>query len=99
MIESAIIALREGIEIALVLGILVVYLRKIQREDIVRFVYLGLVFAGIASIAGAIVFQRLAIDQESLEGYFMLVAATFVISMIIWMWMTAKKIRKEIEGK
>ena len=99
MIESAIIALREGIEIALVLGILVVYLRKIERHDIVKFVYAGLVCAVAASIGGAILFQRLAIDSESLEGYFMLLAAVFVISMIIWMWITAKKIRSAIEEK
>ena len=99
MIESLIIALREGIEIALVLGILIVYLRKVERTQLIRSVYLGLVLAFAASIGGAIVMQRLAFDQEKLEGYFMLAAAVFVISMITWMWMTAKKIRSEIEEK
>ena len=99
MIETMIIALREGIEIALVLGILIVYLQKTQRTSLISSVYLGLILAVIASIGGAIVLQKLAIDQESLEGYFMLVAAVFVISMIIWMWLTAKKIRSNIEQK
>ena len=99
MIESIIISLREGIEIALVLGILIVYLKKIQQNSLITSVYVGLVLALIASIGGAIILQRLGIDQESLEGYFMLAAAIFVISMIVWMWMTAKRIRHEIEEK
>jgi FTR1 family protein len=99
MIESMIIALREGIEIALVLGILIVYLKKIERPALVTSVYTGLVLALLASIGGAVLLQKLAIDQESLEGYFMLAAALFVISMIVWMWLTAKKIRREIEDR
>jgi len=97
MIESFIISLREGIEISLVIGILVVYLRKIGRHGLIRAVYAGLALAVLASIAGALVIQRLAIDQESIEGIFQLVAAAFVISMIVWMWVAAKKIRREIE--
>ena len=99
MIESLIIALREGIEIALVIGILVVYLRKIQQAHLLRYVFWGLGLAIGASAGGAIVLQRLAIDQESLEGWFQLTAAGFVISMVIWMWLTGKKIRAEIESK
>jgi high-affinity iron transporter len=99
VIESAIIALREGIEISLVIGILVVYLRKIQREFLLKAVYLGLVAAFIGSIGGAALLVKFGIDSESLEGFFMLFAAFFVITMIAWMWMTAKKIRTEIEGK
>ncbi len=99
MLESMIIALREGIEIALVLGILVVYLNKIGRPILIRSVYAGLVLALLASAAGAVILQELSIDSESLEGYFMLAAAVFVISMIVWMWFTAKKIRGEIEAR
>ncbi|HUL43435.1 MAG TPA: Fe-S-containing protein [Bacteroidota bacterium] len=99
MIESLIIALREGIEIALVLGIVIVYLRKIERESLVISVYIGLVLAVLASFGGAYLLQKLAIDQESLEGFFMMAAAIFVISMIVWMWITARKIRGEIEEK
>lgn len=91
--------MREGIEIALVIGILVVYLKKIRQPSLVTSVYAGLVAAIAASIAGAVILQKLAIDQESLEGFFQLVAAVFVISMILWMWMAAKKIRTAIETK
>src|ERR1041385_486213 len=99
MIESMIIALREGIEIALVLGILIVYLNKIGRPSLIVSVYTGLALALLASVGGAVVLQELSIDSESLEGFFMLAAAVFVISMIIWMWLTAKKIRGDIEAR
>lgn len=99
MIESTIIALREGIEIALVIGILIVYLQKTERSFLTPAVYVGLILAIIASIGGAMLLEKFAIDNESLEGYFELVAAVFVISMIVWMWRTAKYIRKEIEEK
>jgi high-affinity iron transporter len=99
MLESMIIALREGIEIALVLGILIVYLKKIGRATLVRSVYSGLVLALLASVGGALALEKLSIDQESLEGFFMLAAAMFVISMILWMWMTAQRIRPEIEAR
>ncbi len=99
MIESLIITLREGIEIALVVGILIVYLRKLGQGKLVAAVHAGLILAVIASVAGGIILQKLAIDEESLEGYFLLVAAVFVMTMIIWMWMTAKRIRAEIQTR
>ena len=99
MIESMIIALREGIEISLVVGILIVYLKKINKPSLITSVYAGLVLAVLASIGGALILQKLSIDQESLEGFFMIAAAVFVISMIAWMWVTAKKIRREIEQR
>ncbi|MFI5252002.1 MAG: Fe-S-containing protein [Bacteroidota bacterium] len=99
MIESAIIALREGIEISLVIAILIVYIQKIQKPYLLKAVYLGLAAAFLGSIGGAALLIKLGIDSESLEGFFMLFAAIFVISMIVWMWMTANKIKTEIEGK
>lgn len=99
MIESLIIALREGIEIALVIGILIVYLRDVGRSSLLSSVYAGLILAVAASIGGAVVLQKLSIDSEALEGFFMAAAAIFVISMIVWMWFTAKHIRADIQSK
>jgi FTR1 family protein len=99
VLESLIIALREGIEVALVLGILIVYIKKIHRPALIPTVYTGLAAAIVASIAAAIVLQSLALDHELLEGFFMIAAAVFVGSMVVWMWITAKGIRREIEQK
>jgi len=99
LIETLIITLREGIEIALVLGILIVYLRKTGRPSLTVTVYTGLGLSVLASIAGAVILGRLAIDEESIEGFIMLIAAAFVSSMVVWMWMTSRKIRSDIEQK
>ena len=99
MIQSLIIALREGVEVALVIAILVVYLNRVRRSSLLRSVYFGLAGAVLASVGAAILLQYFTIDYESLEGYFMLVAGVFVGTMIVWMWMTAKTVRHEIEGK
>jgi high-affinity iron transporter len=99
MIENLIITLREGIEIALVIGVLIAYLRKTGRADIIGWVYGGLTAAVLASITGGLVLHVLAIDQESLEGYFLFAAAVLVIAMMIWMWMTAQHIGREIREK
>lgn len=99
MIESLIIALREGIEVALVLGILIVYVRKIQRPAFIPTVFSGLGGAVLVSIVMAAVLQRLAFDHELIEGYLMITAAVFVGSMVVWMWFAAKGIRREIEQK
>ncbi|MFQ5798452.1 MAG: Fe-S-containing protein [Bacteroidota bacterium] len=99
MIESFIITLREGVEVALVLGILIVHLRNIHREELVKTVFIGLGLASVTSIVVAFILHASAIDSEVLEGYLMLLAAVFVGSMVVWMWITAKGIRRQIESK
>ena len=99
MAESFIILLREGIEVALVVGILVVYVRKLDQPALLQSAYLGIGLAVLASIIGAILFQKLALDNESLEGYFLFSAAAFVATMIIWMWRTAKGMRRQLEQR
>lgn len=99
MLESTIIALREGIEIALVLGIVLTYLKKINKDELTKAVYYGFAAAIVASIGGAFIIRFLGIDSESLEGFFLAFAAIFVFSMVIWMWITAKQIRTGIEKK
>ena len=99
MVESFIILLREGIEVALVVGILIVYLRKLNRPNLLSSIYLGIALAGLASVVGALLLRKFALDHEKLEGYLLLAAAIFVTTMIVWMWRTAKGIRRGIEGK
>ncbi|HEY4611515.1 MAG TPA: Fe-S-containing protein [Bacteroidota bacterium] len=99
MIESLIITLREGVEIALIIGLLVVYLTKIGQPVLKRSVYLALGAAMAMSFITAVVLEKLAMDFELFEGYLMFIAAVFVTTMVLWMWRTAKRIRKEIEER
>jgi FTR1 family protein len=99
MLQAFIITLREGVEAALIVGITLAYLTKIERTDLRRSVFaaLGTAFAG--SIGVAILVSRLQLNQDVVEGWVMLAAAFFVITMIIFMMRTGKKMKGEIEGK
>jgi FTR1 family protein len=98
-LSSLVITLREGIEAALAIGIILLYLRKTGRSSLIAAVWWGLTCALAASMIGAYVLQRIAVNQEILEGILMFVAAIFVTTMIIWMWKAARGLKKEIEAK
>ena len=99
MLESLIITLREGIEVALIVGLLVVYLTKIGRPELKRSVYVSLVAALAVSVVAAIILEQLALDFELFEGWLMFIAAAFVTTMVLWMWRTSRLIKKEIEQR
>jgi FTR1 family protein len=99
MLEAFIITLREGVEAALIVGITLAYLAKIQRNDLRRSVYAAIVAAFLGSIGAAVLVSRLNLNEDIVEGWVMLVAAFFVITMIIFMMRTGRKMKGEIEGK
>jgi high-affinity iron transporter len=101
MLESLVITLREGVEAALVVGIVLGYLRKTGRLAAARTVYLGLVAGAVASLVLGIVLHGLNITElgDAYEGGLMLVAAVFVATMVWWMWHAGRHMRAEIEAK
>ena len=99
MIESFIITLREGVEAALIVGITLVYLAKIGRQDLRKPVYYALGSAFLGSIAIAIVLARTNFNEDIFEGWVMLAAAFFVITMVIFMMKTGRKLKGQIESK
>jgi len=99
MIDAFIITLREGVEAALIVGITLAYLAKINRPDLRKVVYAALGAAVAASVAGAVVVARTGINQDIFEGWIMLAAAFFVVTMVIFMMRTARTLRGHIESK
>lgn len=99
MLQAFIITLREGVEASLIVGIVFAYLTKIGRSELKRTVFWALGAALAASVAGAIVIARLQINSDIFEGWVMLVAAAFVVSMIWFMHKTARTMRGDIEQK
>ena len=99
MLQSFIIALREGVEAALVIGIAVAYLNKSGRANQVRTVYWALAAAVVSSLAVGWYLSRIQINQEAFEGWLLLLAAFFVGTMVIWMHRTARGLRREIEQR
>ena len=99
MLSSFLIALREGVEAALVVGIVLVYLNRTGRAALVRWVWGGVLAAVVSSLAVAIALERWKVSEDGFEGLMLLVAAVFVVTMIIWMNRVARHLKKEIEQR
>jgi FTR1 family protein len=99
MLQAFIITLREGVEAALIVGITLAYLTKIGRSELRKTVYAALAAAFLGSIGVAIAISRTHLNEDVFEGWIMLVAAFFVVTMVIFMMKTGRKLKGEIEGK
>jgi high-affinity iron transporter len=99
MLEAFIVTLREGVEAALIVGITLAYLSKINRPELRKSVYAALISAFVGSLGVAALLSRTQWNQDIFEGWVMLAAAFFVVTMIIFMMKTGRKLKGEIEGK
>jgi len=99
MISALLVALREGVEAALVVGIVLVYLNRTGRRALKGYVWGGVLAACAASFAAALLLQRWAISEDGFEGVLMLVASALVVTMIVWMNRVARSLRKDLEGR
>ncbi len=102
IVAPALVALREGIEAALIIGIILSYLKRTGQTSSRTSVIWGFIAAIIASIAIASVFISIwsTLDGAILslfEGLVVLVAAVLLTSMIVWMWNMGARITTEIE--
>jgi len=102
IITPTIISLREGLEVALILVIMLSYLKKTSQSDLRRFVINGSVFAAIVSLGAAIVvglfwgvFEGAMLNI--FEGTVVLIAALLLTTMILWMWKAGSSVAKDIE--
>jgi len=99
LLSALLVALREGVEAALVVGIVLVYLGRTGRQHLSRYVWTGLGVAVVASLAGAVLLDRWKISEDGFEGLLMLVAGLLVVTMIVWMNRVARSLRREIEQR
>lgn len=99
---SFLITLREGVEAALVIGIVLGVLSRLGQPRLKRFVWLGTLSAvGLSSIAGigiylmGISFSGAA--EQIFEGTTMIFAAGLLTWMIFWMKTHGRKLARELE--
>lgn len=102
MVAAALLAFREGLEAALILGIVLSVLRRVGRHDQERMVWLGAGLAVLLSLAAGVGLYALGISlegraEEVFEGLAMLFAAGVLTWMIFWMNRQGRTIQEELE--
>ncbi|OLS25750.1 MAG: Ferrous iron permease EfeU [Candidatus Thorarchaeota archaeon AB_25] len=102
IISPTIISLREGIEAALIIAIMLSYLRKTNQNDLRKYVISGTIVAilaslGVATVVGLLwgIFEGPMLNV--FEGSVVLIAAMLLTTMIVWMWNAGAKVTQEIE--
>lgn len=103
-VSNALIGLREGLEAALVVVILLAFLRKTNRTWGVPYVWLGVGTAvGLSVVLGAVLTygtRRLSFEaQELVGGVASIVAVGFVTVMVFWMRSAARSISGALKGR
>jgi high-affinity iron transporter len=99
LLQAFIVTLREGVEAALIVGITLAYLTKIGRPELRNSVFAALGSAFVASMGIAVVLSRFQFNEDLFEGWVMLAAAFFVVTMIVFMMRTGRKMKGQIENR
>ena len=102
MLTTFVIALREGLEASLIVGIIAAFLKRQGRTDALRSMWLGVGLAIALCVAVAVVLrvvdnelpQR---EQEGLETIVALVAVAMVTYMIVWMTEHARDLKGQLQ--
>ena len=104
MVPSILLTLREGLEAALIIGIVLGALNKFNRTDLKSIVWLGAASAAGISLLVAVVFQLLDVafvgpGEAIFEGITMLLAAGVLTWMIFWMAKNGRHLSSNIESE
>ncbi|MBI2899429.1 MAG: DUF2318 domain-containing protein [Planctomycetes bacterium] len=100
MLEAFVVTLREGVEAALAVVLILAVLRKGGRAELARIVFWGMGAAALLSVAGAVAVRRSGFDPEGrTEGIVLAVSALLVAWLVVWMWSHGKELRGATERK
>ena len=102
MLPTFLLSLREGLEAALIIGIVLGAVSKIRRKDLTPAVWYGTLSAVAISILTAVILTSFGMSlegaaEEIFEGITMLIAAGILTWMIFWMGKQARFLKSELE--
>lgn len=102
MLPTYLLSLREGLEAALIIGIVIGALRKIRRADLASAAWFGAFSAVIVSILSAILLANFGVSlagnaEKIFEGFTMLIAAALLTWMIFWMSRQSRTLKSDLE--
>jgi len=102
MLPTYLLSLREGLEAALIIGIVLGAVSKIRRKDLTPSVWFGTLSAVGVSILTALILTSFGMSLEGsaeqiFEGITMLIAAGILTWMIFWMGKQARFLKSELE--
>ncbi|MEE4452977.1 iron uptake transporter permease EfeU [Novosphingobium resinovorum] len=103
MLVPFLVMVREGIEAALIVGIVSSYLHHARRRDMMPAVWVGVLLASALSLFAGAALQMVAAEfpqkqQELFEGIVGLVAVVMLTSMVFWMRRAARSIKGELHA-
>ncbi|HEX4789000.1 MAG TPA: iron uptake transporter permease EfeU [Actinospica sp.] len=103
MLPTFVIGLREGLEAALIVGIIAAFLSRQGRRDLLRWVYLGVGTAVLLCIAVGAVLEAVSANlpqrrQEGLETVVGVLAVAMVTYMVGWMRQHSRELKRQLEG-
>ena len=104
LVPSLLITFREALEAALIVAIMVTYLKKVGKSELARYAYLGSLAAVVISLVLGVGIQMVyggmnKVTAEFFEGVTSLTAVAVLTYMIFWMTKHSKNIRGELEEK
>ena len=102
MSASFLITLREGLEAALIVGVVLSVLRKVGQSGRSKPVWWGVAAAALVSVIAGLVLNALGVafegrGEEIFEGFAMLLAAAVLTWMIFWMQRQGRAVQAELE--
>jgi high-affinity iron transporter len=103
MLPSYLLSLREGIEAALIIGILLGALRQMHHREFIPALWLGAISAGVLSILAAVLLTSFGLEMKDpgeaiFEGFTMVIAAALLTWMIFWMSRQARFMKANLEA-
>jgi high-affinity iron transporter len=103
MLPTFVIGLREGLEAALIVGIVAAFLRQRGRLDLLRWAFVGVAAALALCVAVGVVLEVISHElpqrqQEGLETVIGACAVAMVTYMVVWMRRNARTLKAQLEG-